>query len=363
VFLSNVFPDDDDPMPTRETHPIAAWRGPYGDALTNLPVLVVHLQARALAPAPLPPFLGSTLRGALGHSLRALACTTGAPTCNHCPVATRCAYGATWEGAAARNLGSLDRGSDPPRPYVLAWERLASRDRAPTPFLKHGDPLRFRLTLFGTARNHVAHFLAATERALENGLGARRAPFRLEWATTAALTDHPGHPSGRATPLYSEGRVVPLTALPDTTLGSLADHAVQQLGPSLRLAFHTPLHLVADARPLDHIRLDLMTQRLAERVQRLARAWGHDPELAGLPWEELVAMSRDVHIARTQTAWVTFERESSRQQQRVGMGGFIGHVDLNGVPLPLARLFAAAEHVHLGKQATFGFGRISLRRR
>jgi hypothetical protein len=337
--------------------------GRTSDPFETLPTLVVHFQARALADAPLPPHLGSTIRGAIGQRLRPLACTTGAPSCAGCPVAARCAYGVLWEGAGAGPLGPLGRGDDAPRPYVLAWERPASRDRAPTPRLRRGDPLRFRLTLFGSARAHLATFLRAVADALAHGLGPRRAPFRLEWATTAALSDRPGQPSARATLLFAEDRLAPLHALPDTTLASLVDQSRAGLGPTLRLAFQTPLTLIEAGRPLDHIRLEVLAQRLVERIQRLAAAWGYHDPATPMPWERIVDLARGVRIRRVETHWVRFERESSRQRQRIPVEGLTGFVDLDEVPPELALILAAGEYTHIGKQATFGLGRITIRPR
>jgi hypothetical protein len=366
------------PRPPSMPDPTAPWPEPAlsapcaasGDApplqplglLPPLPTLLIELQARARERAPLPPFLGSTLRGALGHALRDAACVTRAPTCYGCPHLAACPYGATWEAGAAAPLGPLDRGADPPRPYTLAWERPAARATSAAPCLDRGDPLRFRLALFGAARAHTAAFILALARALETGLGPRRARFTLEWARTAALTDLPAHPSARGAWLYADGRLAPLHALPDTTLPALVAHAARPMATA-RLTLHTPLALVHEARPLDHVRLDVLTQRLAERVARLDAAWGTPAHSAPLPWEALVELTATVRVLRTDTRWTAFERHGLRHDRAVPMGGLVGHLDLARVPAPLAALWASAEVLHLGKQATFGFGRVSLRPR
>jgi hypothetical protein len=357
-----VDPSDLQAQPGHPSHlghpPSPRWVAP---ALPTLPTLLIELQARARARTPLPPFLGSTLRGALGQALRDLACTTRAPTCAGCPLLPTCAYGATWEAGAAAPLGPLDRGADPPRPYTLAWERPAARDSA-TPCLDRGDPLRFRLALFGPARAHAPSFILAAATALDRGLGPRRARLSLEWARVAALTDLPNQPSARAVHLWADGALAPIHALPDTTLPALVAHASGPL-PAARLRLHTPLSLTHEDRPLDQVRLDVLTQRLVERLTRLDLAWGTPAHSPTLPWAELVDLAASVRVLRTHTHWVAFERHGTRHPRAVPMGGLVGTLDLGPVPAPLAALWSAGEIVHLGKQATFGFGRIALRAR
>jgi len=324
----------------------------------RLPLQILHVRARAVKDSPTPPYLGTTLRGALGQALRAVACTTGQPTCAGCPRIAACAYGVIWEGGGAGDLGELARGSDVPKPYVLSWDRPAQRpDR-----LKRGDPLRFRVTLFGRTEPWLAYVVLAIRNALAHGLGAARAPFALEQIVVAGPEDRLDHPSGRAIPVWADDRLVPWSALPSQTLWSLAQHHAESLGEPAWLRFETPLAITADDRRMDVPSLPIIVQRLAERIERLRRAWSSEPpaQVVPLDWQALVRLASEVPILAMDTHMHRFERQSRRADEPVPMSGVLGAMKLGPLPAPLARLLAAGTFVHVGKQATFGFGRLGL---
>jgi hypothetical protein len=320
-----------------------------------IPLQVLHLQARATRDTPLPPYLGATIRGALGAALRKLSCTTGAPNCHGCPRAPDCAYGVVWEGAGAHSLGDLARGSDAPRPYVLAWERVARRgDR-----IARGSPLRFKLTLFGQGREHLPTLILAIRDALATGLGAEKSPLRLERVYVANAHDRYDAPSGRALVLYEDDQLRHFSALPEPTLWALAHTQAAALGSRFRMYFATPLALTGGGQRADIITPPLLVQRLAERIERLRRAWAPDVHTPPLDWESLVELANAIRVLRVDTWLHRFERHS-RRAGPVPMEGVLGLVDLAEVPPQIARLLAAGTWTHVGKQATFGFGRLAL---
>lgn len=323
-----------------------------------LPLQILHVRARATRDSPTPPYLGATLRGALGHALRQVACRTGAPTCTACPQLAHCGYGVMWEGGGAGDLGELARGSDSPRPYVLAWDRPAQRpDR-----LRRGDPLRFRVTLLGRTEEWLALFVLAIRDALHAGLGAERAPFALERVVVAGPEDALDRPTARAIPVYAEGMLVPRASLPSQTLWSLAQSHVERLPERVSLRFETPLALTAGDRRMDVPSLPVIVQRLAERVERLRRAWAGAPSdhAETLDWQALVALANEVHVHAVETHVHRFDRRSMRSDAPVPMAGIVGRMQLSHVPGPVARLLSAGTFIHVGKQATFGFGRLGL---
>lgn len=324
----------------------------------RIPMQILHVRARATRDSPTPPYLGTTLRGALGQALRAISCTTGEPTCTGCPRAAQCGYGVIWEGSGAADLGELARGADAPKPYVLSWDRPARRpDR-----LKRGDSLRFRVTLLGRTEQWVAPVVLAIRNALAFGLGPARAPFSLERVVVAGPQDELDHPSGRAIPVWAEDTLVPWHALPSQTLWSLAQRQAEKLGDKIALRFETPLWVTVGDRRMDIPNLPLIVQRLAERVERLRRAWSPDAadRSAALDWQTLVRLAHDVPIIAVDTHLHRFERQSRRSDEPVPMSGLVGTMKLGVVPAPLVRLLAAGTLIHVGKQATFGFGRLGL---
>jgi CRISPR/Cas system endoribonuclease Cas6 (RAMP superfamily) len=52
-----------------------------------------------------------------------------------------------------------------------------------------------------------------------------------------------------------------------------------------------------------------------------------------------------------------WERYSSRQEQRINMGGFVGEITFEGDLRPFMPLIEAGEVLHVGKGTAFGLGR------
>jgi len=80
------------------------------------------------------------------------------------------------------------------------------------------------------------------------------------------------------------------------------------------------------------------------------------------PVEDFAAFSAacvDIEEEKNLT-WLDWTRYSSRQQQKMSLGGVVGTWRLAGRLAPFARLLQLGEWLHVGKEATFGLGRYTL---
>ena len=77
-------------------------------------------------------------------------------------------------------------------------------------------------------------------------------------------------------------------------------------------------------------------------------------------WEDLyrglIEQARGVELAENHTGWVDWERYSTRQKQRMNLGGLIGEARYSGDLAPFLPLLALGELVHVGKACAFGNG-------
>src|ERR1700753_237323 len=89
------------------------------DDLTVLDVARYRLQLRAREATTLPPFLGSTLRGAFGHALKRSVCIMRPRDCERCLVADRCIYPYLFETSALPGLPRQGGYRQAPHPLVL----------------------------------------------------------------------------------------------------------------------------------------------------------------------------------------------------------------------------------------------------
>lgn len=166
--------------------------------LGAIEVLRLEITMRAAEPVRLPPFLGSTLRGALASAARRVACALRSEECPGCLLRERCAYSYLFE--TFRPAGS---------------ERLRGHDRVPHPLVlevphdhregfEEGDELVFGVTLFGRAAEHLPYLVVGLDEMARRGIGTRRARFELVRVTTRPLAGDavqlyvPGEPLGKA---------------------------------------------------------------------------------------------------------------------------------------------------------------------
>ena len=67
--------------------------------------------------AALPPFLGATLRGALGHLLRKTVCQVAHGDCDRCVLQAACPYPAVFEGRPPVDRDFMRKYPRIPQPY------------------------------------------------------------------------------------------------------------------------------------------------------------------------------------------------------------------------------------------------------
>lgn len=329
----------------------SAQEGVGAPAALDLVRLRIQLEVRE--PARLPPFLGSTLRGALAMALRRAACA--APVhqrCAACPLAERCVYARLFEPQVPAGSPWMSSVDDAPRPYVI--EPPGSLPDAPGLELARGDSLGFGLLLVGRAIEAVPFLLAAARHMAEQGLGARRHRFRLQAAEVEEpLGSGSFHPffdgAGERFAGTVQGSRWSFAPLPEDDDGPC--QAALQLCAPLRLQSRG--RLVRDAVPFE-----LLVTTLLRRASSLAtfHGAGH-PELA---FAELARQAEAVRTVRSELRWVEGARRSNRQQREVPLGGLFGTLAYEGELAPLVPLLRLGEQIHVGKGTVFGLGRYRL---
>lgn len=261
------------------------------------------------------------LRGAFGHALRRAVCSMGpAQDCGTCSLRRPCVYTRLFEPFIEEAPPPFLRGvAEAPRPYVFE-PHDERRDFAA------GDPLGFDLLLIGQAMDLEPYAVLAVERMAAAGLGADRAPFEVE--RTEFLP--PAAP--------------PAAGLPEDRL---------------TLRFLTPTRIRTGHEIAASLDFRALTFAMIRRVLELAHF--HVPG-AEIDWSfrPMLERASAVRVTSSRLVWKDWERYSNRQQRKVGMGGVVGTMAVEGDLAPFASLLRAAEVVHVGKGAVFGLGRVEI---
>ncbi len=312
--------------------------------LTGLPIARYRLTARWRAPARLPDYAGSLLRGQFGAALRHVACMTRQSSCGGCPLQSTCPYTRIFE-AVPPPTHALQNFSAIPNAYVIEPPPLGITDHSA------GEELVFHMVLAGAAREQLALVLFAWQRALAQGLTRQRVPadlVQVDWIDA----DQQAHPVWTANEPMLQEHPAQLDLPPAPT-------ALKALG----LQIYSPMRLQQQGKPLRPPQLGarVLLTTLARRVALVLEfhagqtQWGEQvPRIATLAGQ--------VHDER-ELRWHDWTRFSSRQQQEMTLGGVLGHWTLHAPGETLIQLWPwlwLGQWLHMGKNATMGMGGYTL---
>jgi hypothetical protein len=301
----------------------------------------LRLTLLAEEPLHLPPYKGSTFRGAFGHAFKRVACPLRRE-CAGCAHPAVCVYAYVFETPAPAEASSLARSPQVAHPFVLEPPETDRREFGP------GEKLDLGLLLIGRAISLAPYFLAACREMGRQGVGRGRGRFRLE----RVMAEDPRAPQGRVVYDGAEDLLAP--AVPFWS-GEDLDSRSTVDAERMTLDFLTPTRLRQDADLVVRPEFATLATALLRRISVLAEIHcGHRP---GINARALLESAAEVKVLDSQLRWHDWERYSARQQTRMALGGFVGRVTFAGPLGPWLPLLRAGEALHVGKGTAFGLGR------
>jgi len=301
-----------------------------------------EISCTLLDDALLPPYKGSTFRGAFGGALKRVVCAVRHKDCPSCLLAKRCVYAATFEAEA--------RGGDPrglmaarPHPYVIEPPMTAQ-----TRFFQ-GDSFDFSLLLFGEANQNLPYYIYAFEQMGEGGVGKKIGETRARLRVM-------GVRAGGTNIFAVERRSLDPVPAPELPIPDLpkSDEPV-----SVTLTLETPLRLKQENRLQASLPFHVLVRAMLRRISSLYAAYGGgEPPL---DYRGLVARAAAVETVSSRLRWHDWERYSHRQDQAMLMGGMLGSITYRGRLSEYLPLLEVCRELHIGKQTSFGLGKLSWR--
>lgn len=292
--------------------------------------------------AQLPYYKGSTFRGVFGRALKKVVCALKQQECETCLLNEKCVYAQIFETTvAAKSKDS--RMAAKPHPFVIE----------PPLTIKTHFPARsafdFSLLLIGDTNNYLPYFIYAFEQMGKIGIGKKingqRGRFLLETVrinntVIYSSADQKLNMNGHVRKLILES--------PEIT---------QDKNFRLTLTLETPLRLKFDNRLQAALPFHILVRAMLRRTSSLMNAYGNGEP--ALDYPGLVQRAEAVTITDNNLSWYDWQRYSFRQEQKMLMGGMAGSVTYEGTIGEYLPLVEFCENVHLGKQTTFGLGKIT----
>jgi hypothetical protein len=300
-----------------------------------------RISATLLDDAMLPPYKGSTFRGAFGGCLKRAVCAVRQKECQDCLLASRCIYARLfetkqWEAPAAARTAAQ------PHPYIIQPPE-STRTR-----YQSQDAFDFNLLLFGEMNAALPYFVYAFELMGEQGIGKKNGDHRARFSLNGV--------SSGDVPLYNPqtGKLAPAPQ-PE----QLALAAVEPTSGASQVSIHlqTPLRIKSDNHLQASLPFSLLVRAMLRRVSVLFNAWGTgEPDL---DYRGMVARSEQVKVIDGRLRWHEWERYSNRQEQAMNFGGMMGSVTYLGELAEYLPLIELCQRLHIGKQTTFGLGKFT----
>lgn len=282
-----------------------------------------------------PDYAGSAIRGAIGRALRKTACMTHRPTCPECMLYRTCPYSVLFESAPPEEH-VLQKFSQIPHPYVVeapAWGRHASEP---------GEAFSFHMVLIGRALHQLPLIIFAVQRAFAGEVAKG----------SAELVSVNVEVNGTYQTVYGAAQRS-VVEHPKTV--TLPDFPEPQ---NVTLCFATPLRLQNNGRNIGirEIEPGTLLNALVRRIGLLMEFHARKIEP---DYSRLSALARGIRC-ENQLRWQNWSRYSSRQDQKIRLGGVVGNFTLFEVPAELQTFLYLGQWTHLGKSAVFGLGKYKL---
>ena len=314
------------------------------EAMQKLDLRFAHLRLhfRAREFMKLPPYKGSTFRGAFGVTFKRTVCIVQHRDCERCLIRNQCVYPYVFDTPVTDAEGIFRGFSEAPHPYVIEPPLETKTDYAP------GDAFTLGLTLIGKALDHLPYFIYTFHRMGETGVGRGRGKCDL-------ISGEAQKADGTWVPVYDGATEVLQNEVPHLCA---MDFMPDQVGSEVRLSFVTPTQLKVDRVLQRGLDFPVLVRGLLRRCSSLAAF--HGDGSPDLNYGDLIAQAETVQTAYHDLTWRTWERFSNRKNQRMKVSGFTGDVVFEGDLKPLYPLLALGVPLHVGKWTSFGMGQYEL---
>lgn len=282
--------------------------------------------------AELPEFKGSAIRGSIGHSLKKVVCALRHQECSSCMLQNSCLYFQTFENNRNEFIN----------PYVLDFSLETKRD------YQVDDRIKFSLNLFGDVAEKVPYFIYSIIEMGSNGIGkeieGKRGSFVVESV------------SSNGELVYSNDKKV-VDSIPRIFIEEpKVENSVKV--DCMKIIFVTPLRVKEGNLFVDKITFELLIKSVLRRISQVWKQFvGKELELE---YRQLIEDSKRVKVFEDNTFWKDWTRYSSRQKEKLKIGGVMGDITFVGQLSSYYALLKTAEKLHLGKQTSFGLGKIKI---
>lgn len=287
--------------------------------------LTLRARFECMEAGSLPEYLGSTIRGIMGHCIREFYCQRRNQKCFLCGERENCLYVQCFSNTGGE-AGAVN-------PYTI-YVHGQGKER-----WKRGDHCVFDITLFGKGAEQAGIYLDAMLAAEQKGWGAERIPFKLVQVIEPD--------SGKL--IYAGGKSWIRNLNPKVL-------SIKERNASYAsLIFDTPLRVVSGGELFQNLPFEVLIQFLIRRISLLTTKYTD----AGLDWDTEEMLLKAAKIKTIDEEWkeVPFTRYSMNSQGgKLELPSRTGWVLYEGDLSRFVPVLEVGRYLRVGKGATIGFG-------
>jgi CRISPR/Cas system endoribonuclease Cas6 (RAMP superfamily) len=292
--------------------------------------------------AVLPYYKGSTFRGVFGQALKRVVCALKRKDCSDCLLRHKCIYFQVFETPSSSEETKDTRLAAPPHPFVIEPPLTTETH------FKQGDPFDFQLLLFGQTNEYLPYFIYAFEQMGTIGIGKKMNGKRANFVLEDIEVD------GKQ--IYSHKDQILKKSVPYQNLLLHDKKQISNNIQTIKITIEAPLRIKFENRLTATLPFHVLARAMLRRVSSLFNYYGDgEPDL---DYKTMVAQAKDIQIINSNLTWFDWRRYSNRQDKAMLMGGMVGSVTYQEVVGEYLPLIDLCTKVHLGKQTSFGLGKI-----
>lgn len=291
----------------------------------------------------LPPYKGSAFRGGFGSVFKRVVCVSNEKDCRNCLLKFQCVYSYVFETPIKENKRFIS--THLPHPYVL---EPPLDDQC---VYRPGNFFTADLILVGKAIDYLPYFIFVMEEFGKNGIGKGRGRFFLEKVENLS---YPSDINGKVI-FDARSKLISREIITKNFL-DITNENKGSIYKTLTLNFLTPCRIIFRNKlttPSDFNFLILM-KNLLRRIYLLTY---HCDSVMEIDYKRLLIEAEKVVVEKNSLYWYDWERYSTRQDERMKLGGFKGMITFSGEISLFLSFIKLGEYLHLGKDTSFGLGK------
>jgi len=289
-------------------------------------------------PACLPPYKGSTLRGALALSLKRLVCLKKEfKACDSCLLSTSCPYRNIFEPFYIHSGKRISL----PTPLILEPPYDDKR------FYAREDNFDFNLILIGrNALEYFPYIVLAIKEMSKTGMGKRYKRGQLKLIKIKN--------SNRI--VYSHKEEI----LKDTYKNPIKISGKFSEVGKITVRFISPARIKVRGKLTNNLPFSILVQAILRRIAFLDKFYNL---FNGVPvdYQDLKARASGIKVIRSRLRWMDWERFSYRQKTLMKLGGIVGEITYAGDFKEFLPLLEIGSVIHIGKNCAFGLGKYEIK--